>query len=445
MTSFKVVTLGCRVNQYESAYIEERLLQAGWGQAGGPAPSDVVVVNTCTVTQGAAHQSRQGVRKAVRQNPGAFVVVTGCHAQVHAEEMASIAGVGMVYGNHAKGRLPDRLMEAIKLRGEAIPLKEVTTLPSAFDPILISRFSERARAHLKIQDGCQSFCHYCIVPFARGPCRSLPPTDVLGALRGLAERGYREVVLTGIHLGKYGADLGDGVCLHGLLTKVRDEKLPIRIRMSSLDPLEIHEDLIDLVATETWLCRHFHIPLQSGDHGILGAMNRHYAPDDFARRVACIKEKIPMASIGADVMVGFPGEDERAFENTFSLIRDTPVSYLHVFPFSRRRGTVACGLDNQIPPHVIKSRSARLRALGAEKRSVFYRSCVGSIFMLVSEGWRSKERGLARGMTDNYVPVRFCSSQSYQGELVAVRVEGISKDGVTGTCLRALDLDPHQR
>jgi threonylcarbamoyladenosine tRNA methylthiotransferase MtaB len=236
MTSFRIVTLGCRVNQYESAYIEERLLEAGWGPAGDRVACDVVVVNTCTVTQGAAHQSRQEVRKAVRQNPGAFVVVTGCHAQLNADELASIDGVGMVYGNHAKGRLPDRMMEAIKLRGEAIPLREVLTLPSAIDPMPISRFSVRARAHLKIQDGCQSFCSYCIVPLARGPSRSLPTVDVIRALRGLAERGYREVVLTGIHLGKYGTDLRNGMGLHGLLTMIRDESLPLRIRLSSLEP-----------------------------------------------------------------------------------------------------------------------------------------------------------------------------------------------------------------
>jgi threonylcarbamoyladenosine tRNA methylthiotransferase MtaB len=439
MMSFKIVTLGCRVNQYESAYIEERLLKAGWGRAGSAAPGDVVVINTCTVTQAAAHQSRQEVRKAVRQNPGAFVVVTGCHVQVHAEEMTSIAGVGMVYGNHAKGQLPDRVLEAIKLREEAIPLREVITIPSAIDPMSLSTFSERARAHLKIQDGCQSFCSYCIVPFARGPCRSLSPRDVMGALRGLAERGYGEVVLTGIHLGKYGADLGESTDLYRLLTMVREEKLPLRIRLSSLEPTEIHEDLIDLVAAEPWLCRHFHIPLQSGDRGILRAMNRHYAPDDFARLVSRIKEKIPMAGIGADVMAGFPGEDERAFENTFSLIRDLPVSYLHVFPFSRRKGTAACELDHQIPPHVIKSRAARLRALGSEKRAAFYGSCVGHTFMVVSEGWRSEEKGLDRGMTDNYVPVRFPSSQTKEGEFVAIKVEQASRDGVTGTCLNVPD------
>jgi threonylcarbamoyladenosine tRNA methylthiotransferase MtaB len=444
MTSFKIVTLGCRVNQYESAYIEERLLQAGWGLAGSPASGDVIVVNTCTVTQGAAHQSRQEVRKAVRQNPGAFVVVTGCHAQVDAQEMASIDGVGMVFGNHAKGRLPDVLIQAKKFHVKTTEVQEFD-IPRVFEPMPISKFSERARAHLKIQDGCQSFCSYCAVPFARGPCRSLSPGDVMGALRGLADRGYREVVLTGIHLGKYGTDLGDNIDLHGLLTMVGEEKLPLRIRLSSLEPAEIHEGLIDLVATETWLCRHFHIPLQSGDKGILRAMNRHYAPDDFARLVVHIKEKVPMASIGSDVMVGFPGEDERAFENTFSLIRDLPVSYLHVFPFSRRKGTMACDLDHQISPHLIKSRAARLRALGLEKRAAFYRSCVGSTVMVISEGRRTEERGLARGMTDNYVPVLFCSSQPYEGELVAVKVEQTSEGGVTGTCLGAPDATLPQR
>ncbi len=439
MTSFKIVTLGCRVNQYESAYIEERLLQVGWRLPGGRAPSDVIVVNTCTVTQGAAHQSRQEVGKAVRQNPGAFVVATGCHAQVHADELTSIGGVGMVFGNHAKGRLPDQLIEAIKRRGKATPFEEVVTIPPAFDPMPISRFSERVRAHLKIQDGCRSFCSYCIVPFARGPCRSLPVPEVIQALRGLAQSGYREVVLTGIHLGKYGADLGDSMGLLGLLTMVRGENLPLRIRLSSLEPAEIHEDLIDLMASETWLCRHFHIPLQSGDKGILRAMNRHYEPDDFARLVARIKEMMPLAGIGADVMVGFPGEDDRAFENSFSLIQDLPVSYLHVFPFSRREGTAAWALDHQIPPQVIKSRAARFRALGSEKRAAFYRSCVGSTFTVVSEGWLSEEKGLARGMTDNYVPVHFHSSLPHEGELVAVQVEQVTKDGVTGTCLGVPD------
>jgi threonylcarbamoyladenosine tRNA methylthiotransferase MtaB len=255
----------------------------------------------------------------------------------------------------------------------------------------------------------------------------------------LAESGYREVVLTGIHLGKYGVDLGNAMGLHELLTMIREKKLPLRIRLSSLEPAEIHEELIDMVASEPWLCRHFHIPLQSGDKRILRAMNRNYEPDEFARLVSRIKEKIPMASIGADVMVGFPGEDERAFENTFSLIRDLPISYLHVFPFSRREGTAACDLDNQVPPSVIKSRAARLRALGSEKRASFYRASVGSILTVVSEGWRSGEKGICRGMTDNYVPVRFLSSHPYGGELVAVRMEQASEDGVTGTRLPVSD------
>jgi threonylcarbamoyladenosine tRNA methylthiotransferase MtaB len=253
------------------------------------------------------------------------------------------------------------------------------------------------------------------------------------------------VVLTGIHLGKYGADLGEGIALYRLLTMVRGENLPLRVRLSSLEPAEIHEDLIDLMASETWLCRHFHIPLQSGDKGILRAMNRHYEPDDFARLVARIKEMMPVASIGVDVMVGFPGEDDRAFENSLSLIRHLPVSYLHVFPFSRREGTAAWDLEDQVPPQVIKSRAAKFRALGSEKRAAFYRSCVGGTFMVVSEGWLSEGKGLARGMTDNYVPVRFCSSRPHEGDLVAVKVDQISEDGVTGTCLGVPDLNLRQR
>ncbi|MFO7602175.1 MAG: tRNA (N(6)-L-threonylcarbamoyladenosine(37)-C(2))-methylthiotransferase MtaB [Candidatus Desulfacyla sp.] len=430
--TFKIITLGCKVNQYESAYLEGTLAGAGWRVAGGGESADVAIVNTCIVTRRAAHQSRQAIRKAIRENPSGVVAAVGCYAQVFPEELSQIEGLGLIADNRMKAEVP-----AFLLRGDASP--ETALLLKSFEPggrfdvMEIRRFPGRARAFLKIQDGCESFCSYCIVPFARGPYRSLPPEKVVRMLRTLSEQGYGEVVLTGIHLGKYGVDQGEGMDLVHLLRRIGEARLPLRIRLSSIEPNEVGMGLIEMAASEPWLCRHFHIPLQSGDDRVLHRMNRPYTAREFANAVETIYEKIPHGAIGVDIMAGFPGEDSEAFDIGYSLLKDLPVSYLHVFPFSPRPGTAASRFKGRVDPEEIKKRAARLRALGEMKRRLFYERCLNREFPVLTERWESRERGLMLGTSDNYLPVVFPLTRDSGQGLFQVRMEQIEGRRVIGT------------
>ncbi|MDQ1336060.1 MAG: threonylcarbamoyladenosine tRNA methylthiotransferase MtaB [Thermodesulfobacteriota bacterium] len=406
LKKFRVITLGCKVNQYESAYFNEALTQAGWRVAGRDETANAVIVNTCIVTQRAAHQSRQAVRKAIRENPAGYVAAVGCYAQVFPKELSKIEGLGLIADNRMKAGVPGFLVRGDRPPGAAVLSKSFEP-GTRFDVMDICHFPGRARAYLKIQDGCESFCSYCIVPLARGPCRSLGPEKVLRMLESLSNQGYGEAVLTGIHLGKYGVDLGADVDLVSLLRQIGREGFPLRIRLSSIEPNEVRADLIDMAASEPWLCQHFHIPLQSGDDRVLRRMNRHYAAREFADTVKAIHARIRHAAIGVDMMAGFPGEDAVAHHNSYSLLKDLPVSYLHVFPFSPRPGTAASRFKGRVAPEEIKKRAARLRELGDMKRRVFYERCLNREFPVLAETWESRERGIMQGRSGNYLPVVF--------------------------------------
>lgn len=428
---FKIKTLGCKVNQYESAALRESLLGAGCFEASPGEETDITIINTCIVTQKAAYQSRQAIRKAQRENPSAVTAAIGCYAQVYPDELSSIGGIDLIAGNTEKVRLPDILLRR-KLESNCL-LSNDFQLDTPFQFLPMKGFLDRTRAFLKIQDGCESFCSYCIVPFARGPLRSLDVPLVIRELKLLSEEGYREVVLTGIHLGKYGVDLNEPKGLKGLLGLIGKERFPFRIRLSSIEPNEIDHELIDMMASEEWLCRHFHIPLQSGDNGILKKMNRTYKAEEFASLIERIHEAMPLAAVGVDTMVGFPGEDDRSFQNTFNLVKDLPISYLHVFPFSPRKGTPASGFTGQIDGKVIKDRAARLRRLGHEKRKVFYDSCVGETFSVLTEGWQSDENKMLKGLSDNYLPVAFPFPKLVKNDLVTVRLDSLGEEGLIGS------------
>jgi threonylcarbamoyladenosine tRNA methylthiotransferase MtaB len=431
--SFKIITLGCKVNQFESAYVSEALVHAGWRPAAKGERADAAIVNTCIVTQKAAYQSRQAIRKIVRENPQGRIAAIGCYVQVFPHELTGIHGVDLLVDNTAKGQLPELLSNTAGPGGRRVVLKGFEP-GMAFEPLKLVRFTGRTRAFLKIQDGCQSFCSYCIVPFARGPYRSLSPAKVLSMVECLAKQGYKEIVLSGIHLGKYGVDLEGEMNINRLLRAIGREKFPVRVRLSSLDPNEIGADLIELVASEEWICRHFHIPLQSGDDRILKKMNRNYTAQEFARMIKSIRANIPLAAIGVDILSGFPGEDAVAHQNTYSLISDLPVSYLHVFPFSPRPGTAAADFEGQVDPKVIKRRAAELRKLGHGKRVLFYRSCLKKAFDVLIEGWHSEEKGVMRGISDNYLLVLLPSShQQSRGQLVPVQIEGVKQNSVIGS------------
>jgi len=428
---FKIITLGCKVNQYESAFVEESLIDMGCQNANQGRKADLAVINTCIVTARASYQSRQAIRRAIRENPGAIIAAIGCYGQVFPGELSKISGVDLIAGNKGKSSLPGLLVQA-RHHDPPLIVREDFGASTPFEEIPLKGFSDRTRAFLKIQDGCESFCSYCIVPASRGPLRSLEPDKIIRILKGLEGKGYKEVVLTGIHLGKYGSDLMNGIDLTRLLIEIGRNGFQPRIRLSSLEPTEIERDLIELVASHDWLCRYFHISLQSGDDAVLKRMNRHYSARMFTRVINDINRLVPEASIGVDVLVGFPGESDRAFNNTFDLLRDLPVSYLHVFPYSRRDGTVAARFSDHLDHKRIKERAFLLRCLDRKKREMFWGSLMGETFPILTEGWVPGGRNLIRGLSDNYVRFVFPSNSLIRNEIVEVRAGGITEKGIAG-------------
>ncbi|MFO7708001.1 MAG: tRNA (N(6)-L-threonylcarbamoyladenosine(37)-C(2))-methylthiotransferase MtaB [Desulfobacterales bacterium] len=425
MQRYRIITLGCKVNQAESEALGQQLKRPGWQPASGRDAADLCVVNTCAVTQRAAMQSRQALRRAIHENPGACVVATGCYAQTDPDALAGIVGLDHIVGRNGKARLaewvcsgslgkcsnPNRLSPPAAVDGAG--LEAAPPAPSA----------NRTRPFLKIQDGCNAFCAYCIVPYARGPSRSLPIRAVLDGIRALASAGVHEVVLTGIHLGCYGRDLESTNTLLGLLQAVRDLPGAIRVRLSSIEPLELSGEILSLVASSERFCRHFHIPLQSGDTPTLRRMGRPYSAEMFAELVQEIRRILPDAAIGTDLLVGFPGETPAAFGATCGLIERLPLSYLHVFPFSARAGTAAFDLPDRVPAHVIKEGCRRLRQIGREKRSRFYRAFVGQHLPVVVEGRRDPETGLLKGVSSNYLPVLFAGPEELKNSVAEVMIE----------------------
>ena len=431
---FKIVTLGCKVNQYETASLHEKLISNNWQFTEASEDADVIIVNTCIVTQKASYQSRQAIRKAIRENPAAKIAVVGCYPQVFPEELSKIEGVQILAGNTDKFKIPDILQNPETRTGIKI-LEADSSEKQSFVMMPVKKFIDRTRAFLKIQDGCDSFCSYCIVPYARGPVRSMEMRDVIRSINTFAEEGYKEIVLTGIHLGKYGKDFTGKSELVKLLKKIAREKPNYRIRLSSLEPGEVSDELIEMVADEGWLCRHFHIPLQSGDKDVLKKMNRHYTPSDFKKIILKIHKKIPDVAIGVDIIAGFPGEDDHAFGNSYALIEELPVSYLHVFPFSPRKGTPAAGFPDHVDTKIIKERASNLRELGKNKKSLFYRSCLGKEFNVLTEGWESEKDKIIKGWSDNYLKIFLHSDTLLRNEIINVTAEKLKKDYILG-CIK---------
>src|SRR6266403_249440 len=393
MATFYIQQFGCRATQADGAAIERQLLDRGCTAASESASADVVVVNTCTVTASADAQARDAIRKLHAANPAARVIVTGCYAQRAPEELAALPGVSWVVGNSHKPQIPDLLqtlsshpstsasdgffpaaaLEADPMSLLRAPAKILTgdifeqnVLLSA--PVLGGE-GNHTRPTLKIQDGCDSRCSYCVIPFVRGKSRSLPPEMVLQEIQRLSESGFREIVLSGINLGTYGRDLSPYVEFEDLLRRILDETSVERLRISSIEPLDVTQDLVELFAGTDRIAQHFHMPLQSGSDRILAAMHRWYRAEHYARRVELIHDRLPNAAIGADVITGFPGESEADHAATLEFISERPFTYLHVFSFSQRPDTKAATLSNEVPPAVIKRRARELRALSEAKAS----------------------------------------------------------------------------
>lgn len=426
-----IKTLGCRQNQYESDALQESLRRDGYTAVGPDEAADLFIINTCSVTNEADADSRQAVRRAIRRNPSARVVVTGCYAQVGAEEIAAISGVALVAGNGEKAQLAELIAE---LREQAPPLIAVSDIQQSrrFAPLPTPVATARSRALLKVQDGCGYRCTFCIVPETRGPNRSQSTETALRDLQALVEAGYPEVVLTGTHLGTYGRDLPIGSSIAGLVAEMLEAAAPARLRLSSLDPHEVGEELIGCFGRFGNLCRHLHLPVQSGDEAVLKRMRRPHTADDFRRLVEQLVEAVPGIAIGTDVIVGFPGEGEEEFEQTYRLLDRLPIAYLHVFNYSQRKGTVAASMPNQIPKDVRATRSAALRALSDVKWQRFRQTQVGQSFSAVVLEGRDARTGRLQALTDNYMTVRLENVEERVGRTVDVTVEAATERETVG-------------
>ena len=433
MAKFYIEQFGCRATQADGAAIERQLREQGSIAAADAASADVVVLNTCTVTAAADTQARDAIRKIHTANPSTRIIVTGCYAQRAPEELAALAGVSFVVGNSHKPQIP-KLLHAIagpQADDSALSIVEVQQNPRSFQGNLPARIltgdifhltdvlvapvlggeGNHTRPTLKIQDGCNSRCSFCVIPFVRGRSRSLPPKTVLSELRRLTDSGFREIVLSGINLGTYGRDLCPQVGFLGLLERILGETSVERLRISSIEPLDVTQDLIRLFACSNRIAPHFHMPLQSASDRMLAAMHRWYRAEHYARRVALIHEHLPDAAIGADVIAGFPGETDADHAATLDFIESRPFTYLHVFSYSSRPGTKAAALAGQLPGHVIKHRARKLRALADSKSTAFRQSQVGrTLRVLTLRGDSAGDTGCTPALSENYLTVQLAVS-----------------------------------
>lgn len=415
-----ITTLGCKVNAYDTATIADRLRAAGCEIVDVGAPADVVIVNSCTVTDVADAESRQLARRARRRNPDARVILTGCFAQTQPAAAAALEAVDHVVGLNRV----DAIVEAATARVPALARVEVAPArrEARMATIGARTFAGHTRAFLKVQEGCDLFCTFCIVPMARGRSRSLPPRDVLREAEALADAGFRELVLTGVHLGGWGQDLDPPLEIGWLIEALVEQGRFARIRLSSIDPHEVTEPLVRLMARAPAVCPHLHVPLQAADDGVLVRMRRRYDSALAAERLAMIRELLPDASIGTDLIAGFPGEDDAAFDRTLRFVEASPVTYGHVFPYAVRQGTTAAKLDGRAPRATIAERARRLRAACDGKRAAFAQRFDGAAAQVLVETSRDPQSGELRGYTRNYLRVRFDGPDAWMGAEMPVRL-----------------------
>lgn len=425
MKSISIVTLGCKVNQYDTAVILNQLPKSKYKKVPFSDKADVYVIDTCTVTHRADAEARNYINRAKRANPDGLVVVTGCYAQVSPEELKEVKGVDYVIGNSHK------FSSLLKIIREGKPQEEPKVFISDifkekkkdFESPDIEIFPGRTRAFLKVQDGCNYACTFCIIPRARGRSRSLEISEILNRMEKLAQSGYKEIVLTGVHIASYGREIGTN--FFELLKEIEKEKIVNRVRLTSLDPADTELDIIDFIADSETICPQFHIALQSGDQDVLKRMRRRYGPEKFLDLTNQIRQRMPDAAIGSDIMVGFPGETEEEFLNTYEIARDSALTYFHVFPYSKRKMTPAAVMAEQINPSEIKDRSKRLRELGSKKKTEFFKQFIGRTFpVLIEKG--------SKGTTPNYIQVRFDTDGFSIGEEVLVQIKDVVNEEAIG-------------
>jgi len=434
---FHTITLGCKLNQFDTAGIEGELVRRGFGPEKEIADAAVVVINTCTVTHRADADARKLIRSVRRQNDRCRLLVTGCYAEHDAEGLLALAGVDRVFGNRDKPHFAEILDEmgvpeyggdpAQRNRGDR-------GCESSFGSPAALHFGERSRAFLRVQEGCRLACSYCIIPRVRGTSRSVAPENVLASAGELAARGYHEIVFTGVNTGDYGLDLQPTTNLEALLRASLDRLGSVRLRLNSLEPRSVTDGIVRLMADDPRLAPHLQIPLQSGSDETLRGMRRNYRRSLWLERLETLRGAVPHVGLGADVIVGFPGETEERFEESYAFIAASPLNYLHVFSWSPRPGTPAAEFDRRVPPAEIRRRSARLRLLGAELAHEFRQRFVGERLDAIVLGPRSQD-GALRALTGNYIEVVLPAGSAAAGQPVEVEIVDVSREQTTARSL----------
>jgi len=422
-------TLGCKVNQYDTDSVITQFLARGYKVVDFNEKADVYLINTCTVTNLGDRKSRQMIRRAHKNNPLAKVVVMGCLAQMAPDEILDIEGVDLIVGTDGRGQIVDKI-ESFNEADVDSTVKDIFEV-TEFEDLPTLDFSGRTRASLKIQDGCNQFCTYCRVPFARGRSRSRRPDSVLRQVERIVAEGYREIVLTGIHLGFYGKDLDSSISLTEIVRDVTQVEGLLRLRIGSVEPNEFTDELIDLVANNPVLCRHVHLPLQSGSDAILSKMKRSYSRAEFLEVARKVKQAIPDVGLTTDIMVGFPGETEEDFQQTLDLMQEVGFSKIHVFKYSKREGTRAAKFTQQVPGNIKEIRSKRLIEKGNALALVFHQSFIGNEVEVLVE---QVNNGQAMGHTDNYMRVAFDfeSEADPVGKIMKIRVQPADSHDLKG-------------
>jgi len=440
VSSVAFQTLGCKVNHYETEAIWQLFKEAGYDRGDFEKNSDVYVINTCTVTNTGDKKSRQVIRRAVRKNPDAVICVTGCYAQTSPAEIMAIPGVDIVVGTQDRTKLLGLIDE---FRTERQPINAVRNIMKnrIYEELDVPTFSDRTRASLKIQEGCNNFCTFCIIPWARGLMRSRDPQEVIRQAQQLVDAGYLEIVLTGIHTGGYGEDLKDynlARLLRDLETQVKGLK---RLRISSIEASQLTDEVIDVLNASTTIVRHLHIPIQSGSDTVLKRMRRKYTMAFFAERLNRLREALPHLAITSDVIVGFPGETEEEFMETYNFIRDHGFSELHVFPYSKRTGTPAARMEDQVPEEVKNERVHRLIELNDQLAKQYASTFENEVLEVIPEEKYklNAESGLYEGYSDNYLKVVFAADESMVGKIVRVKIAQAGYPYNEGQFVRVLE------
>lgn len=426
MSACKVyfLTLGCKVNQYETEAMQKLFEIAGWEIAEEISTADVVVVNTCTVTAVSSQKSRQMIRRAAKKN--CILAVVGCYAQNEPEEIAKIDGVDIIIGTKDRIRIVELVEAAINNREKIFQVENIADIKT-FEELPHS--PHRTRAFLKIEDGCNNFCSYCIIPYVRGRVRSRKLENIRDECLKLKSAGFKEIVLTGIHIGAYGRDFQNKINLVDAIKTVLEAANPLRLRLGSVESTEITDELIDLIKNDERICNHVHLPLQSGSDEILKAMRRPYTTKNFSKLTARLIKEIPEISIGTDLIVGFPGETNENFSETLNFIHEQPFSKIHVFPYSARAGTFAAKLPNQISAQIKKVRAGQALEISRVKSENFSSKLIGKTVEIIAE---TLENGIVDGLTKNYIRVYTPDKNIKLCEVIKVKIEQLYKDGVIG-------------